>query len=117
MVPIQDLLNKIKWDERENPEDYILLYFDRVKQKLKELKYTEIKRIEGTFMLVDISGKEINIPLHRIRKVQKQGEIVWERPPQKVEESKEKEENEQKEKGEKKGKKRGETDEKELYAT
>lgn len=79
MRPIQDLLNKIKWDKRENPEDYIIYYFDRVEKKLKPLKYKEIEKIEGGFLILTINGKETNIPLHRIRRVEKKGKVVWER--------------------------------------
>ena len=46
MIPIHDLLNKIKWDERENPADYTLFYYDRVEDKLREIKYLDIKKVE-----------------------------------------------------------------------
>lgn len=79
MIPIQDLLNKIKWDERENPQDYILYYHDRVRGKLMQLKYNDILGIEDGFMTVNREGKETAIPLHRIKKVEKKGKTVWER--------------------------------------
>ena len=79
MIPIQDLLHKIKWDPKENPEDYLLLYYDRVEDTLKEIKYNDIKDISERFLLVKINNKEVDIPLHRIKKVVKKGKIVWER--------------------------------------
>ncbi len=78
MQPISDLLNKIKWDERENPEQYLIFYFDRILNKLIEIPYTKIKRIEGSFMVLN-NEEESNIPLHRIKKVAKDKIIVWER--------------------------------------
>ena len=75
MQPIKELLNKIKWDKKENPEEYTIHYLDRITQKLKKIAYTDIEEIEGTFMLVG----ESNIPLHRIKQVRKKGEVIWSR--------------------------------------
>lgn len=79
MKPIIDLLNKIKWDKRENLEDYEVFYFDRVSRKLIGIPYKSIKRIEGRFMAVEKDDKETEIPLHRIKIVKKKGEAVWKR--------------------------------------
>jgi|TARA_Y100000310_G_scaffold91835_2_gene89370 uncharacterized protein (UPF0248 family) len=78
MQPIQNLLNKIKWGKRENPEQYSIFYYDRIIKKLIEIPYTKIKRIEGSFMVLN-NEEESNIPLHRIKKVAKNSIIVWER--------------------------------------
>ena len=78
MITIHDLLNKIKWDKRENPKQYLISYFDRIEKTLIKIPYTKIKRIEGSFMVLD-NEEESNIPLHRIKKVMKNGVIVWER--------------------------------------
>ena len=77
MISIKNLINKIKWDKRENPADYSLIYIDLGKRK--ELPYTEIKRLEGNFMIIEKQGEEVEIPLHRIREVKKKGKIVWKR--------------------------------------
>jgi uncharacterized protein (UPF0248 family) len=79
MMPIKDLLNKIKWDQRERPEDYTLFYYDRVNDKLKEIDYCSIKKIEDNFFILEGARKEVAIPLHRIKKVKKKGIVVWER--------------------------------------
>ena len=78
MQPIQDLLNKIEWDERENPQKYSIFYFDRVLNKLIEIPYAKLKKIEGSFMVLN-NEEESNIPLHRIKKVAKNNIIVWQR--------------------------------------
>lgn len=78
MQPIHDLLNKIKWDKRENPAQYSIFYYDRILNKLLKIPYTKIKRIEGSFMVLD-NKEESNIPLHRIKKVAKDDIGVWER--------------------------------------
>ena len=78
MISITDLLNKIKWDKQEHPEDYTLAYYDRVEETLKEIKLTRVTIEEG-FMKTRIKGKDVSIPLHRIRKVRKKGELIWKR--------------------------------------
>jgi uncharacterized protein (UPF0248 family) len=77
MKPIQDVLNQIKWDKKLNPEDYSVEYIDF--GKLVSISYVAIKRIEGLFMIIEKNGEEMNIPLHRIRVVKKNGEVIWQR--------------------------------------
>ena len=77
MISIKDLLNKLKWDKRFNPEDYTFYYHDRVKDELISVAYAAIKRIEGSFMILEHDGEEVSIPLHRIHKVMKGNMNVW----------------------------------------
>ncbi len=79
MQPIHELINKIKWDENENPSDYVIGYEDRILKKIIEIKFEEIKRIDEGFMAVDRGEEEAMIPLHRIRIVKKKGAVVWKR--------------------------------------
>jgi uncharacterized protein (UPF0248 family) len=79
MITIQDLVNKIKWDERENPDDYALFYADRITKKLVEIRYGEIIRIDEGFIVLNRDGEEVSIPLHRVREVRKKGETFWKR--------------------------------------
>jgi uncharacterized protein (UPF0248 family) len=79
MITIRDLLNKIKWDQNLKPEDYTLYYLDRISKTLKKLKYSDIIRTEGTFIIISIEGEETSIPMHRIRRVKEKNKVVWER--------------------------------------
>jgi len=79
MESIIDLINKIKWDAKEDPKDYTLAYQDRVLKTLIEIPYTKIKRLEGTFMIIEKDGEETNIPTHRIKQVKKNGKVIWQR--------------------------------------
>lgn len=78
MFPIHELLNKIKWDKRENPEKYSIFYFDRILKKLIKIPYIKINRIDGSFMVLG-DEEESYIPLHRIKKVAKDDIVIWER--------------------------------------
>lgn len=79
MISIRDLLNKIKWDPKETPGDYVLYYYDRIEKLLKEIRFKDIKEISEGFILVESTGKDVDIPLHRIKKVVRKGTVVWER--------------------------------------
>ncbi len=79
MITIKDLLNKIKWDKNLNPKDYTLYYLDRISKTLKKIRYSDIKRIEGNFIIIEKQGEQASIPLHRIKRVKKKGVIVWQR--------------------------------------
>ncbi len=75
MVPIISLLNKIKWGSGENKEVYELCYFDRITGKEKRVEYKNIKEFDNQFFKFG----DNEIPLHRIRKVYKNGKLIWER--------------------------------------
>ena len=79
MIPILDLLNKIKWDKREKPEEYSIFYFDRILKKLIEIKFEDIKKIDESFMILERNGEGASIPLHRVREVRKLGKLIWKR--------------------------------------
>jgi len=76
MIDIKSMINKIIFDPREDSGEYLLYYYDRVEGSLVSLHIGDIDHIETNF-LVTKDGRDI--PLHRIRKIEKQGEVVWER--------------------------------------
>ena len=79
MISIINLLNKIKWDKNLNPEEYSIFYLDRITKGLIEIRYNDIKKIEKNFIILEKNNEEVNIPLHRIRRVERKGRLVWER--------------------------------------
>ncbi len=79
MMYILDLLNKIKWDQNLNPEEYTIIYLDRINNTKKEIKFDKIKNFNNLTLILESEEKEIEIPLHRIREVKKQGKIIWKR--------------------------------------
>ena len=79
MEYILDLLNRIKWDKNLNPDDYSIFYKDRIEKNLKEIAFKEIKKIQGTFLVLEKDGEETYIPMHRIREVRKNNKLVWKR--------------------------------------
>ena len=79
MIPIKDFLNKIKWDESLDEKDFTIYYLDNLSKKLVAIKYTDIVKLEGTFMLIKKDNEETFIPMHRIREVREKDKVVWKR--------------------------------------
>lgn len=75
---IGDLLNKIRWDKNLKPEEYMIIYFDRIAEKTFEVPFINISR-KGNFFIINRNNQEIFIPLHRIRQVKRNGKVIWER--------------------------------------
>lgn len=82
MIPIHELLSRIRWDEAYGDANFVIGYYDRVEDRiisvaLKELNF--IKDDHFDFELLDEDGESQTVPLHRIRQVFRNGELVWER--------------------------------------
>lgn len=81
MIPIQDLLNRIRWDRNFSGE-FMLGYYDRVDDRIVRVTLREISFPPGdhfAFEWVDESGVTHSVPYHRIREVFRNGELIWER--------------------------------------
>ncbi len=79
MITIKELLNRIKWDRKLKPSEYSIFYYDRILDKLIEVKYNDILKIEDGFLEIKSDNKIIEIPLHRIKKVTRNGKLIWQR--------------------------------------
>ena len=79
MITIRQLMDKIEWDNREDPYDYTFYYYDRIEKKLLAFAWSEIVKKDGLFVEVKIGEIISPIPLHRIKEVLKKGKLVWSR--------------------------------------
>ncbi len=82
MIPIHELLSRIRWDEAYGKADFVIGYYDRVEERiitvpLKELYFDGEDHFD--FQLLDEEGVTHTIPLHRIRQLFRNGELVWQR--------------------------------------
>ena len=84
MIPIQDLLNRIRWDKGFAQGEFSIGYYDRI---LDEIITVPLKMVDVThgdhyfaFRFFDDEGEEHSVPFHRIREVRKDGELIWQRP-------------------------------------
>jgi len=82
VIPLQDLLNRIRWDNEFGRGRFDLGYYDRVAGKIITVPFHEVILTEGdhfAFHLIDRDGEFVSIPFHRVRQVYKDGLLIWER--------------------------------------
>ncbi len=83
MTPIQELLNRIRWDAEFARGRFELGYFDRVENQVVVVPFHEIEFRQNDpqmFRLVDEEGGVHRVPFHRVRDVYKDGQRIWHRP-------------------------------------
>ncbi len=82
MIPIHELLNRIRWDPEFACGDFQIGYYDRTENRvllvsLKELSFPP--ESPQTFQLVDAEGQTHRVPFHRVREVYKNSQRIWHR--------------------------------------
>jgi uncharacterized protein (UPF0248 family) len=84
MMPIHELLNRIRWDDEFGRGRFEIGYHDRYAGALQRVAFREIVFPPGegrVFEVTDDSGSFRRIPFHRVREVVKDGQVIWQRPP------------------------------------
>lgn len=82
MIPIHELLSRIHWDKQFGLGDFVVAYYDQVEDCLVRIRLREIlfkPDDHFSFDLIDQNGVLHSIPMHRIREVYKDGELIWPR--------------------------------------
>jgi uncharacterized protein (UPF0248 family) len=83
MQPLEELLDRIKWDPAFGSGDFALAYYDRVaniETVVPLLSITLGSKPSGSFSFTDPDGVAHRVPLHRVRAVYKDGAVIWRRP-------------------------------------
>ena len=84
MIPIQDVLNRIRWDPDFAQGEFTIAYYDRIKKDLVTVPLKATQFTQGdryfAFQFLDDEGEGHSVPFHRIREVRKDGEVIWQRP-------------------------------------
>jgi uncharacterized protein (UPF0248 family) len=81
-MPIHELLNRIRWDTKFGQADFEIGYYDRVEDRIIHVPMREIFFETGdhfAFDLYDKEGELHSIPLHRVKEVIRNGELIWHR--------------------------------------
>lgn len=82
MKPIQDLLNRIRWDKEYAKADFGVGYYDRIEDKLILVPFRELyfdDQDHFAFQVLDEEGENHNIPFHRVKALYRNGELIWHR--------------------------------------
>jgi len=69
--PLKNILNRLRWDSKESPEDYLITYRHRgAPDDVKQLRASLIQRLgKSYFIIQDETGEETLIPFHRILEI------------------------------------------------
>jgi uncharacterized protein (UPF0248 family) len=84
MMPIEELLNRIRWDKEFGKGDFKIGYEDHIEQKVIRVRFQNIRFKEGnhiSFQVENAEGKVQTIPFHGVREVYKDGSLIWHRHP------------------------------------
>lgn len=82
MIPIDRLLDRIRWDPAFGRADFELGYHDRVRACLVRVPLARIAFEPGnrfSFTALEADGSVHEVPLHRVRAVWRNGELIWQR--------------------------------------
>jgi len=82
MQPIHELLNRIQWDKDFAQANFIIGFYDRVEQHIirKPLKEVHFEQNDHYFFYFhDDEDQDHSVPLHRIKEVFRNGELIWHR--------------------------------------
>jgi uncharacterized protein (UPF0248 family) len=82
MIPVQEVLHRIQWDPACRGSLFEIGYLDRVAGTIVRVPFGDLHLDPGrpaVLTLHDAEGSVIRIPLHRVRRVWRDGVIFWER--------------------------------------
>ncbi len=83
MIPIHELLSRIRWDPGFAKGNFELGYYDRAENRIIVVPLREVTfpaESASTFQLLDQEGQVHRVPFHRVREVYKDSERIWHRP-------------------------------------
>lgn len=81
MIPVQDILNRIKWDIHFRGK-FQVGYYDRVEDEIIIVPFKELTFPEENHFLFEVeddNGTVHTIPYHRVRQIFRNGEMIWKR--------------------------------------
>ena len=82
MIPIHELLNRIRWDPEFAKGNFELGYYDRTENRIILVPLREVafpKDSPEVFQVIDMEGQVHRIPFHRAREVYKDSQRIWHR--------------------------------------
>jgi uncharacterized protein (UPF0248 family) len=83
VIPIRQLLDRIRWDPEFGRGEFTIGYYDRVEGRVAQVPLARIHLEPGnhfSFSAVEADGSVHEVPFHRVREVYRNGALIWERP-------------------------------------
>jgi uncharacterized protein (UPF0248 family) len=82
MIPIRELLNRIRWDPEYGQGDFAIGYYDRLEERIIVVPFGEVAFAPDDHFAIQVTdalGQTHNVPLHRVCEVYRNGERIWQR--------------------------------------
>ena len=82
MIPIHELLARIRWDAEFGRGRFEIAYFDREKKRLVRLPLERVRMSAQDrfgFEALEADGSVHSVPYHRVREVWREGKLIWSR--------------------------------------
>lgn len=82
MQPVQELLNRIRWDQDYATADFEVGYYDRVENRVVRVPFQELSFPPDNhfaFELWDSNGELHHVPFHRVREIYRNRRCIWSR--------------------------------------
>jgi uncharacterized protein (UPF0248 family) len=82
VMPIQDLLHRIQWDPEFGRGEFRIGYLDRVAHRIVHVSWPQVRLEPGEHFALEViedDGSLHMVPLHRVREVWRDGELIWQR--------------------------------------
>lgn len=79
---MQEILNRIRWDQSWADDDFEIGYYDRVDQRMIIVPFKEIlfpKDDHFSFEVIDQGGELHSVPYHRVKAIYRNGCLIWHR--------------------------------------
>ena len=87
MIPIHEVLQRIRWDSAYAQAEFVLGYYDRVERRIITVPFRNVSFPPGdhfAFEFEDEEGTVHAVPYHRVRVVYRDGVEIWKRDTQSV---------------------------------
>lgn len=84
MIPIHELLQRMRWDPEFGKGKLEIGYEDRVAGHIVRVPLARVYLERGehfAFDAVEDDGSTHMVPFHRVREVWRDGKLIWQRPP------------------------------------
>lgn len=82
MIPIYELLSRIRWDKKFGSGCFEIGYYDRLLDRIIRVPFANIvfnQDDRSTIHIMDRDGVIHGVPLHRIYQVFKDNVLIWDR--------------------------------------
>jgi len=82
MITIRALLNRIRWDQTYGQGQFAIGYYDRVEDRVIVVPFDTVwfdPEDRFAMQVAAADGLVHAVPLHRVCRVYRNGELIWER--------------------------------------